>query len=129
MSGQLTRKLRNQSPLSLYSNRTFVPNSSVELAVWTHSLACDIKPELLENMPENDVVGTNGTTNSHTTIESITGDAKIEQSGDDESSSEVTPPAEEPTEAVEAVKKDEKEVKPDKPANGELARLSQRTAA
>lgn len=96
----------------------------MELAVWTHSLACDIKPELLENMPENDVVGTNGTTNSHTTIESITGNAKVEQSGDDESSSEVTPQAEEPTEAVEAVKKDEQEVKPEKPANGEVTRTS-----
>lgn len=101
----------------------------MELAVWTHSLACDIKPELLDNMPENDVVGTNGTTNSHTTIESITGNPKTDQSADDESSSEVTPQAEEPTEAVEAVKKDEKEVKPEKPANGEFARWAALWAA
>lgn len=79
-------------------------------------------------MPENDTVGTNGTNNSHTTIESITGNANAEQSGDDESSSEVTPQAEEPTEAVEAVKKDEKEVKPEKPANGELSRMTSWTA-
>ncbi|CRL08135.1 CLUMA_CG020851, isoform A [Clunio marinus] len=45
---------------------------SVELAVWTHSVACDIKPELLKDMPDLDKhasVGTNGANNTHTCIE------------------------------------------------------------
>ncbi|KAG5666910.1 hypothetical protein PVAND_014917 [Polypedilum vanderplanki] len=44
---------------------------SVELAVWTHSIATDVKPELLADMPDLDklqhsvIGGTNGTTNTH----------------------------------------------------------------
>lgn len=40
----------------------------VELAVWTHSVANDFKPELLKDMPDLDkhtIGGTNGTTNTH----------------------------------------------------------------
>lgn len=72
-----------------------------------------MKPELLADMPENikaAVVGTNGSTNTHTITESITGE---EQSN--ESNAETSPAATEQTEAmVEVV------VKPQKAANGEL---------
>lgn len=86
--------------------------------MWTHSVASDIKPELLQDMPEqHDVMGTNGT-NTHTTIDSITSNANVEQS--DESN------LEQPTlapEQIEAVKIAEEE-KPQKPANGEFAQLT-----
>lgn len=81
--------------------------------MWTHSVASDIKPELLQDMPEHDGLGMNGTTNTHTTIDSITSNANVEQS--DESN------LEQPTlapEQIEAVKIAEGE-KPQKPANGE----------
>jgi hypothetical protein len=86
----------------------------VELAVWTHSVACDIKPELLQDMPElaKHEVGTNGT-NTHTTIESITS-ANTEQS--DESNLEPTPTAEQIEPVAVAVEEDAE--KPQKPANG-----------
>lgn len=71
-------------------------------------------PELLQDMPEHEVVGTNGTTNTHTTIDSITSNANAEQS--DESNLEPTPLAAEPIEAVEAGEGE----KAEKPANGEL---------
>lgn len=73
-------------------------------------MACDIKPEFLQDMPTNDVIGTNGT--SHTTIETITS-GNAEQS--DESNMEA-PAAAEQLEA-DAVGEGEK---PQKPANGEL---------
>lgn len=81
----------------------------IELAVWTHSVACDMKPELLVDMPESiksTTVGTNGSTNTHTITESITAEEKS-----NESTAETTPAAIEQTEAVEVVKK---------PANGEF---------
>jgi hypothetical protein len=57
----------------------------VELAVWTHSVACDVKPELLQDMPDLDqlqhgvIGGTNGTSNTHP-ADSIT--TTTEQSDD-----------------------------------------------
>lgn len=77
-------------------------------------MASDITPELLQDMPEHDVMGSNGTTNTHTTIDSITSNANVEQS--DESN------LEQPTlapEQIEAVKIADAE-KPQKPANGKL---------
>lgn len=82
----------------------------VELAVWTHSVASDIKPELLQDMPENDIVGTNGTA-THSTIETITA-ANAEQS--DESNLEATPA----TEQIESTVGEGE--KPQKPANGKF---------
>jgi hypothetical protein len=73
-------------------------------------VACDMKPELLVDMPESTksaAAGTNGTTNTHTITESITAE---EQSN--ESNAETTPAATEQTEAVVEVVK--------KPANGEF---------
>ncbi|KAL7012823.1 hypothetical protein ACKWTF_015066 [Chironomus riparius] len=67
---------------------------SIELAVWTHSIAADMKPELLQDMPDveklkNNVIGgTNGTTHTHP-ADSIT--ATTEQS--DESNAEPEPEA------------------------------------
>jgi hypothetical protein len=75
-----------------------------------------MKPELLLDMPENikaAVVGTNGSTNTHTITENITGE---EQSN--ESNAEASPAATEQTEAVEV-----EVVKPQKAANGELLLL------
>lgn len=97
----------------------FIENLSfdrIELAVWTHSVASDIKPELLQDMPEHDVIGTNGTSNTHTTIDSITSNANIVEPSDESN-------LEQPTlapEQIEAVKIAEGE-KPLKPANGESA--------
>jgi len=94
---------------------------SIELAVWTHSVASDIKPELLQDMPERDGLGMNGNTNTHTTIDSITSNANVEQS--DESN------LEQPTlapEQIEAVKIAEGE-KPQKPANGAVDSLDEST--
>lgn len=78
-------------------------------------------PELLQDMPDlekHEVVGSNGTTHSHTITESITS-ANPEQS--DESNLETTPAATEQIEAVEVVAEAEK---PPKPANGEFDSLS-----
>lgn len=91
---------------------------SVELAVWTHSVASDMTPELLQDMPENDIVGTNGTA-THSTIESITS-ANAEQS--DESNLEATPA----TEQIEAETVGEGQ-KPQKPANGAVDSLDEST--
>lgn len=82
--------------------------------MWTHSVANDIKPELLQDMPEHDVVGTNGTA-THTTIDSITS-ATAEQS--DESNLDAAPE----TEQIGAVDVGE-EQKPQKPANGMYKQL------
>lgn len=74
-----------------------------------------MKPELLADMPENikaAAVNTNGTTNTHTITESITGE---EQSN--ESNADTTPAATEQTDAVVEV------VKPTKPANGKFQQL------
>lgn len=76
-------------------------------------MACDIKPELLEDMPDlgkHDAVATNGTTITHTCTENIT-NADAEQS--DESNLEKTPAA------TEQIKVAMGEGKPQKPANGE----------
>lgn len=88
-------------------------SSRIELAVWTHSVANDIKPELLQDMPEHDTVGTNGTNKTHTTIESITG-PNTEQS--DESNLDAAP-AVEPVGVVEAEGQ-----KPQKAANGKYSK-------
>lgn len=83
-------------------------------------MASDIKPELLQDMPDLDkheVIGTNGTNNTHTITESITSANNTEQS--DESNLETTPPPA-ATEQIEAVVVREDEDKPQKPANGEL---------
>lgn len=77
-------------------------------------MACDIKPELLQDMPEHDSVGTNGSSNTHTTIDSITGPA-AEQS--DESNLDPTLAPTEQTKGEEKAVVGE-EVKPQKPANG-----------
>lgn len=67
------------------------PIFRVELAVWTHSVASDLKPELLQDMPDLDklknavIGGTNGTTHPHP-ADSITTTAATEQS--DESNAE-----------------------------------------
>lgn len=69
-----------------------------------------MKPELLADMPENikaAAVGTNGTTNTHTITESITGE-------------DTSPAATEQTDAVVEV------VKPTKPANGEFLKSLKR---
>lgn len=67
-------------------------------------------------MPEHDPVGTNGSSNTHTTIDSITGPA-AEQS--DESNLD---PTLAPTDQIEGVVDAvvEEGVKPLKPANGEF---------
>lgn len=65
-------------------------------------------------MPENDIVGTNGTA-THSTIESITS-ANAEQS--DESNLEATPA----TEQIEAETVGEGQ-KPQKPANGKYQQV------
>lgn len=90
----------------------FFINFSVELAVWTHSVANDIKPELLKDMPDLEklqhvvIGGTNGTTDSHP-ADSITNNS-------DESNSA-------PENLADNHKNDEqKETTKQKPANGTL---------
>lgn len=68
-----------------------------------------------ERIEKHEVVGTNGTTNTHTITESITGPNPEQQS--DESNLETTPAATEQIEAEVVVGEGEK---PQKPANGEL---------
>ena len=74
----------------------------MELAVWTHSIAADMKPELLQDMPDveklkNNVIGgTNGTTHTHP-ADSIT--TTTEQS--DESNAEAEAEVEAATEQKE----------------------------
>ena len=80
-------------------------------------MASDIKPELLQDMPEHDVLGTNGTTNTHTTIESITSNANVEQSDESNEQPTLAP------EQIEAVKIADEE-KPQKPANGKFTNIN-----
>lgn len=73
-----------QSKFLLLTFIFFFPFSRVELTVWTHSVANDIKPELLKDMPDLDVlehkvIGTNGT-NTHPAADSITTDTNTEPS-------------------------------------------------
>lgn len=115
MSG---RRIRKFSFLSffIFKLNNFIYSNRIELAVWTHSVASDIKPELLTDMPDRDnreVVGTNGST-THTITESITS-ATPEQS--DESNLETAPAA---TEQIEAVVPKDVEEKSQKPANGDF---------
>lgn len=109
MDGTFVSSQRLNCATFIYKNSS----SRIELAVWTHSVANDIKPELLQDMPEHDTVGTNGTNKTHTTIESITG-PNNEQN--DESNLDAVP-------AVEAVGIVEAEgQKPQKAANGEYSK-------
>lgn len=100
----------------------------MELAVWTHSVANDVKPELLKDMPDLDklqhavIGGTNGTTthnptsdNSITTTETTTiVESNTEPS--DESAGENN----ENNHNNKNNENEQKEIVKQKPANGEF---------
>lgn len=82
--------------------------------MWTHSVASDIKPELLQDLPElakHEAIGTNGSSNTHTTIDSITNAEQSDESNLDPSLA---------TDQTKSVAGTEESEVPQKPANGRL---------
>ena len=80
-----------------------------------------MKPELLQDMPESTkpaVLGTNGTSNTHTITENIT---SAEEQSNESNVDTTTPAVDEQT--VKAVAVNAGELKPLKPANGEFLRF------